>query len=1213
MVDQVMVDLALDGHVSVHASLNGQPSGIPTPDASSFSWPLSQDDHEGLRWYLEDYLSVPFAVYEERGAELASGLATWGEAIFDVLFGSSVARNAYELVRTSTARTELIIRSSSPALLGLPWELLVDPVRRKPLALDGLGPVRSVPSEASGQPTIDVDLAGDRLRVLLVICRPMGASDVAFRMIGRHMLESLQAVRGRVEVILLRPPTFDALGVVLQEAVDRGEPFHVLHFDGHGRMHPEATLLFDKGGGASDPVSAANFAEVVTAAQVPLVVLNACHSGALSMPELDGTVATKLLARGTASVVAMGYTILAVAAREFMAAFYDSLFAGDAVTEAVSAGRKSMYRKPHRPSSKGMLPLADWLVPVHYRRADVRFSMLLADGKREVILDKASETHHGLLESSGDDSGDGLDPEGPFLGRDEFFYELEVATRLNRVVLLHGPGGTGKTELAKAFGRWWRDTAGVERPEFVIVHSFKPGAARFGIDSVVSAIGSRVFGNDFFQHDPPERHSIVEQLLDDHRLLLIWDNFESVFEMPDLNGATPPLSEDERRKVTSFLGRRSRGASVVLITSRTEERWLGDVLRMEVGGLAQNDAVEYADILLEPYPRAGPRRTAKVFAELLEWLDGHPLSMRVVLPHLEISEPEQLLADLRDSGKLHGASLAACIAYSFAHLHPDTGRLLMAVSLFQGVVDADILADLSRATSVPDRFRDVAKEGWITALATAARVGLLTEIGVGTYRIHPALPAYLLDRWRSEEPERHTDERAAAMTALVASYANFSEGLYREIRSGYAADALARIAMHTRMLSRLLGYALDSLRWADALAIAQTLDYYWDARGLFEEARDWVNRARVTLESPEGVPPSLDAPDGRLWLFLVGSEANRQLHAGLPDAAETIYLEMEAALTHVPESEAQQRTQGRIYHGLGWVAQSRYRFVDAERWYRRSLAIKEKLQDEEGIANTYMQLGIIIQESVRLGEADSDRLGEAEEFYRRSLAIDQKRKDQPAMAKSYEALGIVAQARAEPGTSTYEARLKDAEIWYSQALAIMQEHRDRPGMARLYYHLGSLNQERGHFAKAKQWYGKSLSIEEDLGNRPGIAISYWQFGELAEVSDQQREAEQWYSRSLAIDDELHNWPAVAETLAKLASLAHARGDAVNALERAVRCVALRDVVPNAIIDNGLRLLGDLVSELGVDIVSEQWQSTAGQPLPFAIRDFVENLGGGRDV
>jgi hypothetical protein len=219
----------------------------------------------------------------------------------------------------------------------------------------------------------------------------------------------------------------------------------------------------------------------------------------------------------------------------------------------------------------------------------------------------------------GDGSGD-LEPVGVFAGRDALFYELEEAARLRRVVVLHGPGGTGKTELAKAFGRWWRDTGGVERPDLLFFHSFEPGPATFGLDGVVNEIGRRVFGTEFDQLEPPDRRAVVEEkILAGHRTLLIWDNFESAHSMPAGDAASVP---DDLRDFLARLA--ARGRSAVLVTSRTPEPWLGEIRRVQVGGLTSREADEYADYLLAPYPAARPRRAARAFGELLEWLDGHP-------------------------------------------------------------------------------------------------------------------------------------------------------------------------------------------------------------------------------------------------------------------------------------------------------------------------------------------------------------------------------------------------------------------------------------------------------------------------------------------------------------------------------------------------------------------------------------------------------------
>ena len=128
------------------------------------------------------------------------------------------------------------------------------------------------------------------------------------------------------------------------------------------------------------------------------------------------------------------------------------------------------------------MPLADWLVPVHYLHREVSFPQAGASRRAGPVPDASAGP---------------LDPVGVFTGRDDAFYELESATRRQRVVVLHGTAGTGKTELAKAFGRWLQDTGGVDQPDWVLWHSFEPGVMSFGLDGVITEIGVTVFGTTF--------------------------------------------------------------------------------------------------------------------------------------------------------------------------------------------------------------------------------------------------------------------------------------------------------------------------------------------------------------------------------------------------------------------------------------------------------------------------------------------------------------------------------------------------------------------------------------------------------------------------------------------------------------------------------------------------------------------------------------------
>ncbi len=91
-------------------------------------------------------------------------------------------------------------------------------------------------------------------------------------------------------------------------------------------------------------------------------------------------------------------------------------------------------------------------------------------------------------------------------------------------------------------------------------------------------------------------------LLGQLRVLLVWDNFEAVREMPDVAGATSPLDEAGCAALKGFLDWvRDHSASAVLVTSRAQEDWLGQVRRIGVGGLNLHEAAQYADDLLEPY------------------------------------------------------------------------------------------------------------------------------------------------------------------------------------------------------------------------------------------------------------------------------------------------------------------------------------------------------------------------------------------------------------------------------------------------------------------------------------------------------------------------------------------------------------------------------------------------------------------------------------
>src|SRR5215510_9680126 len=70
--------------------------------------------------------------------------------------------------------------------------------------------------QGTGSPTLR--------RVDVVISQPAGSADVRYRMVARPLVERLEAVRGRVELVVLRPPTLEALDGMLTAGLREGRP-----------------------------------------------------------------------------------------------------------------------------------------------------------------------------------------------------------------------------------------------------------------------------------------------------------------------------------------------------------------------------------------------------------------------------------------------------------------------------------------------------------------------------------------------------------------------------------------------------------------------------------------------------------------------------------------------------------------------------------------------------------------------------------------------------------------------------------------------------------------------------------------------------------------------------------------------------------------------------------------------------------------------------
>ncbi|MFL6293828.1 MAG: CHAT domain-containing protein, partial [Thermoanaerobaculia bacterium] len=385
-----------EGRHRVEIALEGD--GARRTAESTFAFSLSPQDEEDLRWYLEDYLQYPQEPAPAIARRIEGRMAEVGDELFKAVFqASDDARDLWAELRKRLPQTRIEIVTGVAEAATIPWELLRDPKTGSPLALTAHAFVRAHPNPALA-PTLPARKKG-KIRILLVLCRPRGDKDVPFRSVASQLLRGLsEANREAYDLDLLRPPTFEQLGKVLREAHRKGEPYHVVHFDGHGtyrevtepggvaallrglsavvlagaREGKHGYLLFENPqlDANGELIDGTSLGKLLAATGVSVLVLNACrsaHTEPAPAPEAApadphskvrafGSFAQEVMDAGVAGVVAMRYNVYVVTAARLAAQLYASLARGAVLGEAVTLARKNLSDNPLREVVHAPLP-----------------------------------------------------------------------------------------------------------------------------------------------------------------------------------------------------------------------------------------------------------------------------------------------------------------------------------------------------------------------------------------------------------------------------------------------------------------------------------------------------------------------------------------------------------------------------------------------------------------------------------------------------------------------------------------------------------------------------------------------------------------------------------------------------------------------------------------------------------------------------------------
>jgi len=364
------------------------------------------------------------------------------------------------------------------------------------------------------------------------------------------------------------------------------------------------------------------------------------------------------------------------------------------------------------------------------------------------------------------------------------------------------------------------------------------------------------------------------------------------------------------------------------------------------------------------------------------------------------------------------------------------------------------------------------------------------------------------------------------------------------------------------------------------LSIAKSLQRYWDARGLYAEARIWIDRARDALKDEAGEPISTSGASAEAWRFFTAHEAHYAARSGNTSKANRHLEDIKTSLAAESDIDARNAELANNSLAKGGIFLSQGKLSDAEKSYREALALAlVDIDSSPGVAAAvFHQLGRVAQERGDLAEA-MDRYSSALEIFDRINFPQEK-------AHALHQIAIISHLNAD---------VEKATRLYSEALSIYADVGDRSATAKVYHQQAMLKADQRELAEAEELLRRSLVIKEGIGDPYSIAITYAELGSLASQRETYAAARGWYEKQLEISQRIENEPMIASALSALGRVAEQLGDTARAYDYTYRSVVLTESVGGQLVDAGeIYRVARSLQALGRSEDAEEWLIRASE-------------------
>lgn len=622
-------------------------------------------------------------------------------------------------------------------------------------------------------------------------------------------------------------------------------------------------------------------------------------------------------------------------------------------------------------------------------------------------------------------------PSKIFTGRKEKLDEFKTTFDSNRIILIEGVGGIGKTEFAAMC---------IEK------HLQGKNVVWFdGLsDSKMDALMSGAGFEDLIKGEKSDlaKYSGFVSLIERHEKIIFIDNFQDI-------------PYESFKDFLKFASRKLKNSHIILLSKEN----IADVqiARLLLEGLKE-DSATYARRVIETYYKGVVIREDDL-NNMCNKLDGHPLAIELAVQLLSYGENAdniiETIVELEGSKSKEFTKRLLDMVLDHPNTTTSEKEFMLKMSVFRGVFDYDASvyvlgkSDKSALYSLIDK--------------------LMISPVEGGYRMHPLVRAICYKRL-TDNKEVHakakdylktlrTDKTDIALETEIFHHLSCAE-MFDEL-----ADCVAQkgrdliITGDVNFLKATIGTLIDK-----GLSRPEFNLFYGDIaqiKGEWNDALAHFEKAFSAEDSDERLKAEAYIKYGEM-LYRKGDIKGS--HEFFKDAYKLC-------------KDIHRKEEARSLNDIGLVEQMFGNLNTALKKLEDAYEIRNLIDDKEGIAISLNNIGLIYRKQGKYKEALDE--------YQKALKIFKEIGDKSRIAVSINNIGVVCKLKGKH---------KEALEQYQESLKITEEIGDRSLIATSLNNIGLVYDAQGKYKEALEQYQESLKIREEVGDKEGIARSYHNFG-----------------------------------------------------------------------------------------------------------------------